>query len=462
MKRAAILLVALSMSTEAALAKEPDWKQAEAEYRSLLSELIAIDSSNPPGNELAVCRALQARLEREGIACQVVEPTPGRGNLVARLPGRGKKRPLLLLGHVDVVPVQREQWHADPFQLTEREGFFYGRGVIDDKGMVAAEAMVLLLLKRSGAKLDRDVIFLAECDEEAGGKWGISWLLEHRRELIDAEFAVNEGGRVMLEEGHVRWVGLQNSEKRPVDVKLTAQGHSGHASMPRPDNPLVTLSRALARLDEHPFAVELTPETREFFPAIAALEPNSEMAGAMRSVVDPARAEEAGRTLGRDLMFGAMIRHTMSPTLMAAGIKSNVIPSTAEATINVRLLPGAKIETVVDSIRSRVDDARLEVTFRPPTRPESPISPLSGALVEAVRKASSKHFPGAPVVPLLSTGATDSAELRQKGIPSYGLLIFPLESDDVARMHADDERMPVSSLLTGLRFLHDTVVEAAR
>jgi len=456
------LLLTLSTGTEAALAKDVDWKKAEVEYRGLLSELIAIDSSNPPGNELAVCRAIQARLEREGIQCEVVEPSPGRGNLVARLPGSGKKRPMLMLGHVDVVPVQKERWTADPFQLTEREGFLYGRGVIDDKGMVAAEAMTLLLLKRAGTKLDRDVIYLAECDEEAGGEWGISWILEHRRELIDAEFAVNEGGRVMLEQGRVRWVGLQNSEKRPVDVKLTAQGHSGHASMPRPDNPLVTLSRALARVADRPFGVELTPETREFFPSIATLEPNAEMASAMRGIVDPARAEEAGQTLGRDLMFGAMIRHTMSPTLMAAGVKSNVIPSTAEATLNVRMLPGANVEAIVDSIRSRIADERVAVTFRPPRRPESPVSPFSGPLVEAVRKSAAKHFPGAPVVPLLSTGATDSAELRQNGIPSYGLLIFPLESDDVARMHADDERMPVSSLGIGLRFLHDTVVEAAR
>jgi acetylornithine deacetylase/succinyl-diaminopimelate desuccinylase-like protein len=260
----------------------------------------------------------------------------------------------------------------------------------------------------------------------------------------------------------VRWIGLQNSEKRPVNVTLTARGASGHASMPRPDNPLVTLSRGIARLVESPFPVELTPETRAFFPAIAALEPDAARAEAMRSLAEPARSEEAARRLGRDLMFGAMLRHTISPTILRAGFKANVIPSSAEATLNVRLLPGADVGTAVESIRERVADPRIEVSYTPPARPASPVSRFSGPLVEAVQRAAARRFPGAPVAPYLSTGATDSAELRQEGIPAYGLLPFPLASDDAARMHADDERMPAGSLLEGLRFLLEVVEEAAR
>ena len=445
-----------------AAAREPGWPAAERELRDLLGELIAVDTSDPPGNEMGAARVLQTHLEREGIACQVFEPAPGRANLVARLKGTGGKRPLLLLGHIDVVPVQKDHWSSDPFALTEKEGYLYGRGVIDDKGMVGAGAVTLLLLKRAGIRLDRDIIFLAECDEEAGGEMGIAWMIEHHRDAIDAEYALNEGGRVMLEDGKVRWIGLQNAEKRPVNVKLVAHGSSGHASMPRADNPLVLLARALVRVSEQGFPVQLTPETREFFPAVAALEPDLEMASAMRAVVDPARAERAGETLSRDLMFGAMIRHTISPTLLNAGIKSNVIPSTAEATLNVRMLPGTDPAAIADSIRSRIADPRIEVSYPPPTRPESPASPFSGPVVDAVRRSAAKHFPGAPVVPLLSTGATDSAELRRAGIPSYGLLIFPLDTGDVGRMHADDERMPVGSLGVGLRFLFDTVREAGR
>ena len=458
----AIAAVVGAVTPTPAAAREPDWPAAERELRDLLGELIAVDTSDPPGNEMGAAQVLKALLDREGIKSKIYEPDSGRANLVARLPGSGKKKPLLLLGHIDVVPVQKERWTSEPFQLTERDGYLYGRGVIDDKGMVAAEAMTLVLLKRAGVKLDRDLIFLAECDEEAGGERGIAWMLKNHRDAIEAEYAINEGGRVMLEEGQVRWIGLQNAEKRPLNVKLVAHGSSGHASMPRADNPLVLLAQALVRLTSTDFPVQLTPETREFFPAVAALEPDREMAEAMRAVVDPARAEAAGRTLARDLMFGAMIRHTISPTLMNAGIKSNVIPSTAEATLNVRMLPGTDPAAVADSIRARIADKRIEVTYPPPTRPESPSSAFSGPIVEATKKSAAKHFGKAPVVPLLSTGATDSAELRREGIPSYGLLIFPLDTGDVGRMHADDERMPVGSLGVGLRFLYDTVREAGR
>ena len=458
----AIATVVGSVIPTAAAAREPDWPAAERELRELLGDLIAVDTSDPPGNELGAAKVLKTFLDREGIECRIYEPDSGRANLVARLPGTGKKKPLLLLGHIDVVPVQKEHWTSEPFQLTERDGYFYGRGVIDDKGMVAAEAMTLVLLKRAGVKLDRDLIFLAECDEEAGGEWGIAWMLKNHRQAIDAEFALNEGGRVMLQDGQVRWIGVQNAEKRPVNMKLIAHGSSGHASMPRPDNPLVLLAQALVRLGDGNFPVRLTPQTREFFPAVATLEPDREMAEAMRAVVDPTRAEEAGRTLARDLMFGAMIRHTISPTLLTAGIKSNVIPSKAEATLNVRMLPGTDPAVVADSIRARIGDKRIELTYTPPTRPESPSSPFSGPIIEAIRKSGARHFPKAPTVPLLSTGATDSAELRREGIPSYGLLIFPLDTGDIGRMHADNERMPVSSLGPGLRFLYDTVREAGR
>src|SRR5215468_5508383 len=265
----ASLAGAASQASGASRSQDP--KAAERELHDLLSELIAVDTSDPPGNEMGAAQVLRAHLEREGIACQIFEPDSGRANLVARLPGNGRKRPLLLLGHIDVVPVQKERWTSEPFRMTEKDGYYYGRGVIDDKGMVAACAMTLILLKRAGAKLDRDIILLAECDEEAGGERGISWMLEHHKDAIDAEFALNEGGRVLLEQGQVRWVGLQNAEKRAVNIQLTAKGSSGHASMPRPDNPLVLLSRAVLAASQKPFPVQLTPETREFFPAVAAL-----------------------------------------------------------------------------------------------------------------------------------------------------------------------------------------------
>ncbi len=446
-----------------ARAAEPDWKAAEAELREILAELIALDTHYPPGGEIRVCEALRARLAREGIVLEIVEPDSSRGSLVARLPGSGAKRPLLIMGHTDVVGVDPKAWSTDPFQLVERDGYLYGRGVIDDKGMVAAEALTLLLLKRAGVRLSRDVIFLAESDEESGGKWGIEWLLENRRDLVDAELALNEGGRVALSGGRVAWIGLQNAEKRSVSLKLTARGTAGHASVPRRDNAVTRLCRAIERLGGGSFPMRLTPETRAFFPAVAPTEP-PEKAQAMRDLLEPSRAEAAFSIVSQDLVYNAMLRNTISPTMLQAGIKSNVIPSTAEGTINVRLLPGEDLDAILAHLKGVIDDEGIEISFASgsPPNPEAPGSPFDGPLVEAVRRAGARNFPEAAVVPLLSTGATDSADLRRAGIPAYGLLVFPLTLDDAARMHGDEERMPVESLGKGLRLLYDIVLESAR
>jgi acetylornithine deacetylase/succinyl-diaminopimelate desuccinylase-like protein len=441
--------------------REPEWPKAIAEYRQLLSDLIAVDSANPPGNELTAAALLKTALEREGIACTLYETAPGRGNLVARLKGNGKKRPLLLLGHIDVVGVDSTKWQSPPFEMTERDGFLYGRGVIDDKGMVAAEATSLIWLKRLKVPLERDVILLAECDEESGGEMGVAWMLEHHREAIDAEYAVNEGGRTTLAGDRVGWVGVQNAEKRSINVTLIARGQSGHASMPRQDNCVASLGKALARFAEPVFPVELTPETRAFFPAIAAVEPPA-LADAMRGLASADSSRHAERVGEYDLMFGAMVRTTVSPTIVNGGFRANVIPSEARATLNVRMIPGSDPEKVTAKIREIVNDPRVEVAMTPPRRPEAPSMPFDGPVVDAVRSVGAKMAPGAPVVPLLSTGATDSAQLRSAGIKAYGLLPFPLTTDDVGRMHGDNERMPVTSLGFGLQMTYRVAAEIAR
>jgi acetylornithine deacetylase/succinyl-diaminopimelate desuccinylase-like protein len=442
-------------------AREPEWPKAIAEYRQLLADLIAVNSSNPPGNELAVAAVLKTTLEREGIPCTLYETAPGRGNLVARLKGNGKKRPLLLLGHLDVVGVDSTKWQSPPFQMTERDGFLYGRGVIDDKGMVAAEASALIWLHRLKVPLERDVILLAEADEEAGGEMGVAWMLANHRDAIDAEFAVNEGGRTTLAGDKVGWVGVQNAEKRGINVTLTARGQSGHASMPREDNCIAALGRALAKFAGPVFPVELTPETRAFFPAIAAVEP-PELSDAMRGLASADSAAHAAKIGEHDLMFGAMLRTTVSPTIVNGGFRSNVIPSEAKATLNVRMIPGSDPAKVTAKIREIVNDPHVEVSMTEPRRPEAPSMPFDGPVVDAVRSVSAKMAPGAPVVPLLSTGATDSAQLRSVGIRAYGLLPFPLTTEDAARMHGDDERMPVSSLGFGLQMTYRVAAEIAR
>jgi len=438
---------------------EPRWAEAIAECRDVLAGLIAIDTSNPPGNEIHAARYLDAILAREGIECRTFEPAPGRGNLVARLKGSGRLRPLLLLGHLDVVGVERERWTSEPFRMAERDGYYYGRGVIDDKGMVAAEALTLMLLKRLGVPLERDIILLAECDEEAGGTDGVRWMLDRHREAIDAEFAINEGGRTTLENGRVTYVGVQSSEKRGINYTLIATGTSGHASMPRLDNAIAALARAIPRATE-PFPVELTLDTRRFFETIAKHEP-PELRSAMEQLADPARRKAAGAVVSHDLMYNAMLRNTVSPTVLKGGFRSNVIPETAEVTLNVRLLPGADPDAFRAELERRIADPAVRVTFHPPSRPEAPSVPFDGPVIDAVRRVVARVTPGADVVPLLSTGATDSAQLRSAGISAYGLLPLPLTSRDAARMHGSDERMPIESLGTGLKLLYGVALEIA-
>ncbi len=446
------LSLALIVEASAASPREPNWKAAVAEYRTLLADLIAIDSTSPPGNEIKVAERLRALLEKEKIPCEVFEPEPGRANLVARLRGNGAKRPLLLLGHLDVVGVQRDQWQADPFKMTEREGYFYGRGVIDDKGMVAAAALTLIWLKRLGLPLDRDVILLADSDEESGGELGVAWMLEHHRETIDAELALNEGGRVILAGRKVAWIGIQTAEKQSINVTLMANGTSGHASMPRRDNPIAALGRAVAKFAEPVFPVTLTPETRAFFPAIAAVH-DPEMAYAMRHLDHPDSADAFARVVGSDLLFAAMLRNTVSPTMIDGGFRSNVIPATAEATLNCRLLPVSDAEWLAGELRRLIDDPAITVTPATPAHPPAPSVPFSGPVIDAIERISGEMAPGAPVVPFLSASATDSADLRLAGIAAYGLLPFPITTEDAGRMHGNEERMPVESLEFGLKMM---------
>jgi acetylornithine deacetylase/succinyl-diaminopimelate desuccinylase-like protein len=287
-------------------------------------------------------------------------------------------------------------------------------------------------------------------------------MLEHQRDEIDAEYAINEGGRTELEGARVSWVGIQNSEKRGINYKLTATGESGHASMPRTDNCIRALSRAIERVSHPPFPVMLTPSTRAFIEGVAPGE-KPEVRAAMERLADPALADAAGEALAGDLMVNAMLRHTISPTMIEGGHRANVIPATAEATLNCRLLPGTDPEAFRRALEERIADPAVQVTFTPPRRPEAPSVPFEGPVVEAVRKIAAKLMPGSPVVPLLSTGATDSAQLRGAGIRAYGLLPFALTTDDAARMHGIDERMPVASLGMGLQFLYEvTTAIAAR
>ncbi|MBX9927907.1 MAG: M20/M25/M40 family metallo-hydrolase [Gemmatimonadaceae bacterium] len=431
-----------------------------------LRTLIRMNTVNPPGNEIAVATYLDSVLTAAGIKTWRFTPAPGRAALVARITGTGARKPIVLMGHMDVVGVHREQWVADPFAAELRGDTLYGRGAIDDKGMLVANLMAMLRLKRegdAGAVLQRDVIFIANSDEEAGGEFGMGWLIANHPDLIRGEFALNEGGRTRIIAGGRRYVALQGAEKVSHVVTVTARGPDGHASIPLDGNAIVRLGRALAAIGTHREPTVLTPTTTRFFGDLASSWPDRRVGRAMADVSSGvADRIAAGATVLRATpVFDAVLRNGISPTIVGGGIRSNVIPASATATLNVRTLPGESVDAVVERLRRTVNDSlvRIEVTSR---GEESPAMPASGALFDAVRSAARAIDPAIIVVPYLSTGATDSARLRVWGMQAYGLLPFPLAQDDEDRMHGNNERLPLASLTFGVRFIYEIAARAAR
>ncbi len=430
-----------------------------------LAGMIRFNTTNPPGNELAAARFLATILEKEGIPAEVLESAPGRGVVIARLRASAvpdPSRALLLLGHIDVVGAQKEKWSVDPFGGVVKEGYLYGRGAIDDKGMVIANLAVLVALKRGGVRLDRDVIFLAEGDEEEGGEFGIEFVINKHWDKIAAGFAINEGGRVMLKDGKVQYVGIQASEKIPLNVTVIATGPSGHGSLPRKDNALVHLAAAVAKIGVYEAPVKPTTVVRRYFEQLAKIE-DPETAKWMRALETPERMEHAARVLSEaSAMWSSMLRNSVAPTMLSAGIRTNVVPSEARANLNIRLLPGETIEPQVEEFKKLVNDAQVRFQVEPPLRPPSPPSSIETELYRTIERVSPAVFPSAIVLPFLSPGATDSAQLRLRRVEAYGLFPFPLVDEDDRRMHADDERIPLVSFRKGIEFLYRVVEEFSR
>ena len=443
-----------------------DWKAVEDETLGQLQTLIRFDTTNPPGNELPLAEHLVRTLESEGIATRLLEPAPSRAAVIGRLPGNGTKRPVMLLAHMDGVGVEREKWSCDPFGGIVRDGYLYGRGAIDDKGMLAANLMAMLMLKRhvvdAGISLDRDVVFVATSDEETGGAFGMRWLVDNHRDLLDVEFALNEGGRTRIIEGGKRYLAIQTAEKISHMVTVTARGPAGHSAIPLEGNAIFHLGRALSQLAEYREPVTLTETTRRFFGLLSKMWPVEDEREAMASLVsdDPARAVSGAETLSRIPVLNAVMRNGISPTMIAGGVAGNVIPAEASAVINVRTIPGHDIEDVVERMRECVPDPEVTFTIagHSDAAPASdPDSPMFNAIAASARELD----PELTVVPYLSTGGTDSAHLRRIGINAYGILPFPMEQSDEERMHGHDERVPVASLHFGTRLIYESVRRVA-
>ena len=463
-----LLFLLIGCVAPAVRAQEPprlDVAKLSDEATGWLTGLLRIDSTNPPGNEFAAARYLAEILQKEGIPAEVIESAPGRGIVIARLrsgPIADPSRALLLLGHTDVVGVQREKWSVDPFGGISRDGYLYGRGAIDDKGMTVACMAVVIALKRAGVRLDRDVIFLAEGDEEQGGEFGIEFAIKNHWEKIAAGFAINEGGRVHVRDGKVQYVGVQSSEKIPVNVTVIATGTSGHGSVPQSDNPVVHLAAAIAKIGAYQAPPKPNTITRRYFEQLARIE-DPELAKWMRALETPERMESAARRLSEaSPVWSSMLRNSIAPTMIRAGIRSNVVPSDARATLNIRMLPGESVEALVADLRKLVNDPQIRFEIEPASRQPSPPSTLDSELYQTIERVTAAVFPGAVVTPFMSSGATDSAQLRLRQVQAYGILPFPLTEEDTRRMHADDERIPLESFRKGIEYLYRVVEEFAR
>jgi acetylornithine deacetylase/succinyl-diaminopimelate desuccinylase-like protein len=447
-------------SAQSSPAASSSLSQIGIEAVGWLQGLIRIDTTNPPGNELVAAKYIAAILQKEGIPSEIFESTPGRGFLVARLSSNAvpdPSRALLLMAHLDVVGVDKSKWTVDPFAGVIQGNYLYGRGAIDDKGMLAANLAVFIELKRSGARLDRDVIFLAEGDEEAYGTNGMLFAVDKHWDKIAAGFAINEGGGVFTKNGKTQYVGIQVSEKVPANVDVIAKGTSGHASMPRKDDSVTHLAAAIDKIGNYEAPVQFNSVTRAYFQAIAPLQ-DEDIAKWMRSLDTEDRGEHAARVISNaNLAWNAMLRDTVAPTMLRAGIRPNVIPSEARGVVNVRLLPGDQLQPFLAQLQKVINDPTIQLEPELPLSETAPSSSLTSDFYNTIIHAAGRTFPGAPVVPMMSAYFTDSTQLRLRSVQAYGLLPFPLSDDDLSRFHADNERIPLDSFQKGIEFLYAIV-----
>jgi acetylornithine deacetylase/succinyl-diaminopimelate desuccinylase-like protein len=439
-----------------------EWKTLGDEAAALLSQYIRINTTNPPGDEMHAARWLAEVLKREGIESQIFEPAPGKANLFARLRGDGSARPIILLNHMDVVLAAPEYWQVNPFAGVIKEGYVWGRGALDMKGQGIVELMTLVVLKRAGVPLKRDVIFLATADEEIGAGVGAGWFVQNHPELIrDAEFLINEGGTIRADAvGRIEYYGVGTTEKSPYWLDFTARGTAGHGSRPTPDNPVHRLVRALDRVVAWQTPLTVTTTVERYFHDLAGIEPDSGRRVALADVRAALRDSAAVRRLTADLTLNALLRNTISVTGLKGSDKTNVIPPIAMAAVDVRLLPGQDPAAFLADITRVVNDSAVTIRPQGPNWPATE-SPVDTELFRAIVTAARARTPGALVTTPVLAGFTDSHYFRRVGIVSYGLSPFPLSDLEGRGVHGNDERVSLDDLTFGVRFFYDVVARVA-
>ena len=427
-----------------------DWDAWTEQATDWLSEYIRVDTVNPPGNETRACEWLGRILDAEGIPYQTYSPLgdDSRQTLVAQLEGDGSRgKPLILLNHTDVVPFEREHWTVDPLAGEVRDGYVWGRGTQDMKGMGIMELVTFLLHRRHGLPLKRSLIFMAVADEEAGSEYGVEWLDRAHPELLDCEYVINEGGggstEVLGKQRNTFNIGV--AEKGPFWVKLRAHGRPGHGSVPHDDNAADRLVRALYRIQEWERPLEPSPEVMEYFRQLRA-------AGILES--DPTPEVLAEIAADNPRMRSAQM-NSISLTTLQAGVKHNVIPASAEATLDVRLIPGYEPEVFLHDLIEVIDDERVEV--KQVFVSTSPASPMDTELYQVMAREAKRAVEDAVILPGVSTGFTDSRVFRRRGITAYGFVPGLTEPEDQGRVHGNDERLSIENLRLGMQILHHTV-----
>lgn len=449
MTRRLLLVVLATAVSSPMLAAELDWDAISGEATAMLRDYVRVDTSNPPGDEIEAARFLAARFSAEGIEYQIFESEPGRASIIARLPGSGGERPIVLLNHLDTVGADQAAW-SHPTHAGEVEaGYLYGRGAIDCKGMAVVEAMAMFAIARSGQPIDRDIVFLGTADEETGGALGAGWFVENHGELLrGAEFVLNEGGhgRVLDDGALVYEVGVV--EKTPFWLRLTTRGEPGHGSTPRGVSAVARLVRALEKVRTMRHEIRVVPEVAAYYKALAPRQSErlrSRYLNLAESLEDESfRAEFLARPED-----AALVQSTVSITVLKGSDKTNVVPARASAELDCRLLPDESPEKFLDELRSAVDDDEVEIAAILDLPPSS--SAIGTDLYRAIEAMAASE--NAAVVPNVLRGFTDSHFFREKGIVAYGFVPVVLTDEDTHREHGADERMPVRELGAGTKRL---------
>jgi acetylornithine deacetylase/succinyl-diaminopimelate desuccinylase-like protein len=452
-----VSIVPLLMSPVSAEGLSPQQQLAFDIYK----ELVEINTVTATGDTARAAEAMAARLRAGGFAADDVHafsPAPRKGNLVALLHGTGQRKPILLMAHLDVVPANREDWSVEPFKLTEKDGYYYARGSADDKYMAAAFVTNLIRYKQEGYKPDRDIIVALETDEEIFDRdaLGIQWLLKNHRDLIDAEFALNEGGGVGLKDGKPIRNSVQTSEKVALTYQLDVRNKGGHSAVPLKDNAIYHLAEGLVRLSKFSFPLNLNETTRAYFERVAQFE-NAQTAADMRAMLSdkPDPAAISFVRLAANPFYNAELRTTCVATMLEAGQAINALPQLASAKVNCRIMPGEPVDEVKATLERVLADDQIKVTQLDQPVLSAP-SALNEEVMGAIEKLSQQFWPAAVVLPTMIPGATDGSFLRNAGIPTYGQSGLASDIND-SRIHGKDERILVKSFYDGQEYLYRLV-----